>query len=63
MVSQLCSSHLLKEELVEGVKINGVFLSSFRGKVSFWVDRDVEVVALIDKEGRDASGCIQSIVV
>ena len=63
LVSQLCSSHLLMEELVEGVKIDRVFLSSFGGKVSFWVDRDVEVVALVGEEGRDTSGCIWSIVV
>ena len=63
LVSQLHSSHLLTEELVEGVKINGVFSSSFRGKVSFWVDGDVGVVALVGKEGRDASGYIWSIVV
>ena len=63
LVSQLCSSHLLMEELVEGVKIDGVFSSSFEGKVSFWVDRDVGVVALVGEEGRDASGSIQSIVV
>ena len=63
LVSQLCSSHLLMEELMERVKINGVFLSSFRGKVSFWVDGDVEVVALVGKEGRDAGGSIRSIVV
>ena len=63
LVSQLHSSHLLMEELVEGVKINGVFLSSFGGKVSFWVYRDVGVVALVGKEGRDVSSCIQSIVV
>ena len=48
---------------MEGVKINRVFLSSFGGKVSFWVDRDVGVVALVGEEGRDASGCIRSIVV
>ena len=35
LVLQLHSSHLFMEELVEGVKIDGVFLSSFRGKVSF----------------------------
>ena len=63
LVSQLCSSHLLTEELVEGVKINSVFSSSFRGKVSFWVNRDVGVVALVGEEGRDASGSIRSIVV
>ena len=63
LVLQLCSSHLLTEELVEGVKINGVFSSSFRGKVLFWVDRDVGVVALVGEEGRDASGSVQSIVV
>ena len=63
LVSQLCSSHLLTEELVEGVKIDGVLLSSFGGKVSFWMDRDVRVVALVGKEGRDASGSIWSIVV
>ena len=61
LVSQLCSSHLLMEELVEGVKIDRVFSSSFGCKVSFWVDRDVGVIALVDKEGRDASSCIQSI--
>ena len=60
---QLCSSHLLTEELVEGVEIDGVFLSSFRGKVLFWVDGDVGVVALVDKEGRDASSCIWNTVV
>ena len=48
---------------MEGVEIDGVFLSSFRGKVLFWVDGDVGVVALVDKEGRDASSCIWSIVV
>ena len=48
---------------MEGVKINGVFLSLFGDKVLFWVDRDVGVVTLVDKEERDASGCIQSIVV
>ena len=63
LVSQLCSSHLFTEEVVEGVKIDGVFSSSFGGKVSFWVDRDVGVVAFVGKEGRDASGSIQSIVV
>ena len=44
LILQLHSSHLLTEELVEGVKIDGVFASSFRGKVSFWVDGDVGVV-------------------
>ena len=63
LISQLCSGHLLMEELVEGVKINGVFSSSFKGKVLFWVDRDVRVVAFVGEEGRDASGSIQSIVV
>ena len=63
LVLQLCSSHLLMEKLVEGVKINRVFTSSFGGKVSFWMDRDVGVVALVGKEGRDVSGCIWSIIV
>ena len=63
LISQLHSSYLLMEELVEGVKIDGVFLSSFRGKVSFWVDGDIGVVALVGKEGRDASGSVWSIVV
>ena len=48
---------------MEGVKIEGVFSSLFRGKVSFWVDRDVGVVALVGEEGRDTSGCVWSIVV
>ena len=63
LISQLRSSHLFMEELVERVKVDGVFLSLFGGKVSFWVDRDVGVVALVGKEGRDASGSIWSIVV
>ena len=63
LVSQLYISHLFTEELMEGVKIDRVFLSSFRGKISFWVDRDVGVVALVDEEGRDANGSVQSIVV
>ena len=63
LISQLHSSHLLMEELVERVKIDGVFLNLFRGKVSFWVDGDVGVVALVGEEGRDANGCVQSIVV
>ena len=48
---------------MEGIKIDGVFLSSFGGKVSFWVDGDVGVVALVGEEGRDASGSVRSIVV
>ena len=48
---------------MEGVGIDGVFSSLFGGKVLFWVDRDVGVVALVGKEGRDASGCIWSIIV
>ena len=48
---------------MEGVKIDRVFSSLFGGKVSFWVYGDVEVIALVDKEGRDASSCIWSIVV
>ena len=48
---------------MEGVKIDRVFSSSFRGKVLFWVDRDVGVIALVGEEGRDASGSIQSIIV
>ena len=63
LILQLCSSHLFMEELVERVKVDKVFSSSFRGKVSFWVDGDVGVVALVGKEGRDASGSIRSIVV
>ena len=63
LILQLHSSHLFMEELVEGVKVDGVFSSSFGGKVSFWVDRDVGVVALVGEEGRDASGSVWSIVV
>ena len=63
LVSQLRSSHLLMEELVEGIKIDRVFWSLFGGKVLFWVDGDVGVVALVGEEGRDTSDSIQSIVV
>ena len=46
---------------MEGTKIDGVFSSSFGGKVSFRVDGDVGVVALVGKEERDTSGSVQSI--
>ena len=58
-----CTAAISSEELVEGVKIDGVFLSLFGGKVLFWVDRDVGVVALVGKKGRDISGSVRSIVV
>ena len=48
---------------MEGVKIDGVFSSLFGGKVLFWMDVDVRVVAFVGEEGRDASDSVQSIVV
>ena len=48
---------------MEGVKINRVFVSLFGGKVSFWVDRDIRVVALVGDEGRDTGSHIWSIVI
>ena len=63
LILQLCSSHLLTEELMERIKIDRVFMSLFRGKVSFWVEGDVGVVAHVGEEGRDASGCLWSIVI
>ena len=61
MVSQLCSSHLLIEELAERIKVDGASLLG--GQVSFWVDRDIGVVAFVGEKGRDISGSIQSIVI
>ena len=55
--------HFFLEELVEEVKINGILLSSFGGKVLFRMYRDVWMVAFVGKEGGDTSGSIQSIVV
>ena len=42
--------HLLMEELVEGVKVNGVLSCSSGGKISFWIDCNVWVVIFIGKE-------------
>ena len=42
--------HLLTEELMEGVEVNGVLSSSSGGKVSFQMDCDIGVIAFISKE-------------
>ena len=63
LVSLLHVHHFFLEELVEGVEVNGILLTLFRGKVSFWMYRDVWMVAPIDKEWRDTGGSIQSVVV
>ena len=55
--------HFFSEELVEGVEVNGILSSLFGGKVSFWMYREVWMVAFVGKEGGDTSGSIQSIVV
>ena len=48
---------------MEGVKVNGILSSLFRGKVSFRMYRDVWMVAFIGKEGGDTGGSVWSIVV
>ena len=48
---------------MEGVEVNGILSSSFGGKVSFQMYRDVQMVAFIGEEGGDTGGSIQSIVV
>ena len=50
LIAFLGMGHLLTEELVEGVEVNGVLSCSSRGKISFWIDRDVRVVTFIGKE-------------
>ena len=41
LIAFLGMGHLLMEELMEGVEVNGVLSSSSRGKVSFWIDCDI----------------------
>ena len=48
---------------MEGVEVDGILLSSFRGKVSFRMYRDVWMVAFIGEEGGDTGGSVRSIVV
>ena len=48
---------------MEGVEVNGILSSSFRGKVSFRMYRDVWMVAFVGEEGGDTSGSVRSIVV
>ena len=55
--------HFFSEELVEGVEVNGILSSLFRGKVSFQMYRDVQMVAFVGEEGEGTDGSIQSIVV
>ena len=55
--------HLLIEELVEGVEVNGVLSCSSGGKILFWIDHDVWVVTFIGKEWWHSGGSTWSIVV
>ena len=48
---------------MEGVKVNGILLSSFGGKVSFRMYGGVQMVAFIGEEGGDTGGSVRSIVV
>ena len=48
---------------MEGAEVDGILLSSFGGKVSFWMYRDVRMIAFIGEEGGDTGGSIWSIVV
>ena len=43
---------------MEEIKVNIVFMSSFGGKVSFLVDRDVRVVAFVDEKEGNTSSCV-----
>ena len=63
LVALLGSCNLLPEFSVELVEVNGKFAGSGRGKVSLRVYGDVQVIALVGVEGRDASSGTWGIVV
>ena len=48
---------------MEGVKVNGILLSLFGGKILFQMYRNVWMVAFVGEEGGDTNNSIQSIVV
>ncbi|KAF8624092.1 hypothetical protein AX17_007219, partial [Amanita inopinata Kibby_2008] len=48
---------------MEVVQVNSEVMSALRGKVAFGVDREVGVVSLVGKEGRDTSSGTRRIVV
>ena len=48
--SLLGMGHLLTEEFMEGVKVDGVFMSLSRGEIVFWMDSKVGVVTFVSKE-------------
>ena len=50
LITFLGMGHLLTEELMEGVEVNGVLSSLSGGKVSFQMDCDIGVIAFISKE-------------
>jgi hypothetical protein len=55
--------HFFPEELVQFIKVNGIFPGMTKGEVMLWMDGDVWMISLIGKERIYSSGSIGSIVV
>ena len=59
----LSKMHLVLEELMEGSKIDRIFLGTHGHQVSLGMDGKVGVVSLVGKEWGDPCGGIWSIVI
>ena len=55
--------HLLTEELVEGVEIDGVLLGTYRSQISLGMDGNVWVVTLVSEEWGHTGSCIWGVIV
>ena len=50
LVSLFGMGHLLTEEFMEGVEVDGVLTGSSGGQVTFWMDSEIGVVTFVSKE-------------
>jgi hypothetical protein len=62
LVVILCGVNGFSEFLVKLIEVSDEFLSTCRGKIALRVDCDAWVVALVGKEGRDASVAFRALL-
>ena len=63
LIVMLCSRDLFPEFLMEFIKVDCEFSGMSRYKVTFWMYRDVQMVAFVGEEWRDSSNGTWSVVV
>jgi hypothetical protein len=51
LISFLCMGHFFSEELMEFIKVYSIFSCVGGGKITFWMNGQVQMISLIGKEG------------